>query len=181
VIHVFQVFDPKSTSICRGNPILFWEENKQRAIEAVQFQGSSVKSTEELVHIVFQDRPKVPIERGTKIVWSRTGVDVHIKERMRDLKKGEGLREGRRGDSQVGVELLEVKIPSYFSRPTKEIQIEIIEDGAFCVVCTCRHAVMLQTWDRVLSTSAGGSNVKEARVLVPVKSKANVEPLAPKG
>ena len=54
-----------------------------------------------------------------------------------------GSREGRRGDSQVGVELLEVKIPSCFSRPTKEIQIEIVEDGALCIMCTCRHAVML--------------------------------------
>jgi hypothetical protein len=59
-----------------------------------------------------------------------------------EFRNGEGLRKGAGGNVHVRVEIAEVKVPCNLSSPAEEIQVEIVEDGAFCIMSTSSDAIM---------------------------------------
>jgi len=73
----------------------------------------------------------LPVKGRAKPIGARAGVNIHGEEGVCDFRDGERLGQGVGGDGHGRIEISHVEIPTGFTCPSKKIQVEVVENGAF--------------------------------------------------
>jgi hypothetical protein len=149
------------------------------AIDTLELGMARVEGLENRENSMGDGGPGELVEGWAKAVGSRTGIIMHLLEGSMNFSWIKRPIKEIKGASWTRVESIQIKVPDWFARSTKEIREEAEEDLSLLIMTGDNTSIVLKQVDFITATTLGSSGMEKSCVLITIDGSPDLASLPP--